>query len=178
LQEQTKKNIFGGYADQNFFCTNQYKHSTKAFVFDLNKKKKYSVKSGMEGNAIYGHQSYGACFGGSEVIFLQQNSPTVTFRPQNTYSDQIQNQSLQNPFGGGVAAMPTMFQASSIIEVIEEMEEFKIHYEGIKKVQQQFQNQYLNQGVFQPQLVNSNNNAKAASSGSEDNSDKEEKDSD
>ena len=60
--------VFGGFTDVAWdSTTNDFKKTTKAFVFSIDRKSKYHVKPGSESKAIYSHSSYGPTFGSAIV---------------------------------------------------------------------------------------------------------------
>ena len=65
---------FGGYTSINWDNTSSnYKKDELAFIFSLNKKKKFKIKSGNVGNAIYCTSSYGPIFGNGHDFYIVNN---------------------------------------------------------------------------------------------------------
>jgi len=106
-----------------------------ASFFDLNKKKKYAIRPGMESQALYPHLNAAAIFGASEVTFLKSNQPNFTFNPGQNYTENPNEQQQNNGLGFQFNQGPSIFQTG----MIEEMEVFKIDYKGIKKAPNQNQ---------------------------------------
>jgi hypothetical protein len=119
-----KKKIFGGYSDQTW-KTNQgeSKYSKVAFIFDLTNKMKYKINPGNEDFAIKPLAKMGPSFGHKDFICcLSQNKQAIQFYPDHSYGKKgMQNHNLPNP--------------QVVDEGLEELEVFKINYEGIQEVQ-------------------------------------------
>ncbi len=59
---------FGGYTTNTWEPNGNYKKDELAFLFSLNKKKKYNIKNDQIQNAIYGHSSFFAFGGGHDLM--------------------------------------------------------------------------------------------------------------
>lgn len=70
--------IFGGFADLEWTSQNAYKNSNNTFLFSIDKKGKYPVKSGGQSNAMYCYSTYGPTFGGGHDIYICDNCNTTT----------------------------------------------------------------------------------------------------
>lgn len=71
--ENTGK-IFGGYLDKNWETKEAWINSSKAFVFSINNKEMYPLKSGHEMYAAYAGASYGPSFGGGYDFHISGKS--------------------------------------------------------------------------------------------------------
>jgi len=77
IQSNSSNKIFGGFTDQDWTATNNYKNSSNAFVFSITEKEKFFLKPNMQVNSTYGHVSYLACFGSGFDFYLCDNCNTV-----------------------------------------------------------------------------------------------------
>jgi hypothetical protein len=149
LAKNAQKNTYGGYADQTWNITGGYKPSQNSFIFDMSKKKKYPVNSNQIPNALFPHVNAGPSFGYTEFVCLQNNQQNIIFNPRQCYGE---NQNQAFGFGGSKGGQP--------YEVLEELEVFKISYEGIPKVDSGFnQNQFGYNNQFPGGFSNSNTQA-------------------
>lgn len=62
--------VFGGYSDQTWNVTNNYKNSTNTWIFSMDAKEKYVQKSGQAHYAVYCNTNYGPTFGGGHDIYI------------------------------------------------------------------------------------------------------------
>jgi len=65
--------IFGGFTDLTWNVSGNYKMSTKSWIFSLDAKARFGVKSNTQGYAIYAGQGYGPTFGGGHDIYIASN---------------------------------------------------------------------------------------------------------
>jgi len=72
IAKSSQGRIFGGYSDQKWNVSNNYKQSDKAWLFSIDEKEKFPVKKG-NNQAIYAHQNYGPTFGGGHDLFICMN---------------------------------------------------------------------------------------------------------
>jgi len=75
LVRSNYKKIFGGYADQTWNATSNYKASSKCFIFSLTEKEKFINKNSTYG--IYANHNYGPTFGGGHDFYLCNNCNTT-----------------------------------------------------------------------------------------------------
>ncbi len=68
----TKNNIFGGYNPLSWNSSGGYQNSNLSFLFSLNKKKKYTIKQGLEQYAFYWNKEYFAFGGGYDLCIFNQ----------------------------------------------------------------------------------------------------------
>ena len=69
--------VFGGFTDVAWDSTETYKNTKNAFLFSVDRKKKYDIKPGSENSATYSYTSYGPTFGGGHDIYICDNSNTA-----------------------------------------------------------------------------------------------------
>jgi len=81
--------VFGGYSDQTWNVTNNYKASQKTWLFSIDEKQKFPIMSHGHASAIYAQTNYGPTFGSGHDLF-------ISLAPQ-----QKQNQFGGFGFGGG-----------------------------------------------------------------------------
>ena len=72
LVKSTTKNLFGGYVTTAWHSNNSLSSAPGSFLFSLDKQTKHKIYKN-EGEAIYGHQSYGPIFGGGHDLVLFNN---------------------------------------------------------------------------------------------------------
>ena len=78
---------FGGYTSINWDnTTNNYKKDELAFIFSLNKKKKYKIKSEKIGNAIWSGSNYGPIFGSGHDFYISNNCKSSSSGTNTPYS--------------------------------------------------------------------------------------------
>ena len=65
--------VFGGYSDQSWTSTSNYKTSTNLWIFSLDAKEKYKLKNANSNQGVYCHTSYGPTFGGGHDIYISNN---------------------------------------------------------------------------------------------------------
>ena len=63
---------FGGYNPLFWDQSSSYKKDILTFIFSLDKKKKYTLKSGQESNSVYGDSSWVAFGGGFDIGIYNQ----------------------------------------------------------------------------------------------------------
>jgi len=73
LVESNLKKIFGGFTDQNWEVTSNYKQTTNAFLFSVTDKEKYNLKSSGSSQATFSNANYLPTFGGGHDFHLSQN---------------------------------------------------------------------------------------------------------
>ncbi len=82
LIRSTNGNIFGGYTEQSWSGSGQYKTDRNAFIFSLINKQNKPLKMKCEKceNAIYGnsYSGHGPTFGGGHDFYISDNSNTNT----------------------------------------------------------------------------------------------------
>ena len=78
-------NVFGGYTEQSWSGSQQYKTDLSAFIFSLiNKQNKpLKMKCSKCQHAIYCHNSYGPIFGDGHDFVISDNSNTNTNSPSS-----------------------------------------------------------------------------------------------
>jgi len=64
----TNGNIFGGYSDQTWQVTNNYKNSKNCWLFSIDHKEKYPVK--INTYATYTNSAYGPAFGSGHDLYV------------------------------------------------------------------------------------------------------------
>jgi len=69
IVKSTSGNIFGGYSDQSWKVTNNYKTSNNCWLFSIDHKEIYPVKKNNT-QAIYTYSSYGPTFGGGHDLYI------------------------------------------------------------------------------------------------------------
>ena len=82
----TKNYIFGGYNPISWNSSGSYQNSNLSFLFSLNKKKKYTIKQGLEGYAIYFNKDRLAFGGGHDLCIFNQctyNNNSYTNSPHS-----------------------------------------------------------------------------------------------
>jgi hypothetical protein len=71
---------FGGFTSREWIMNNNYYSDNSAFIFSINNRKKYEIKSGNSSNAIYGCSGYIAFGGGHDFIIYddctRKNNPS------------------------------------------------------------------------------------------------------
>ena len=66
--------VFGGYSDQSWTSTSNYKTSNNLWIFSLDAKEKYKLKNENAHQGVYCNASYGPTFGGGHDIYVCNNS--------------------------------------------------------------------------------------------------------
>jgi len=70
--------VFGGYSDQTWDNTNNYKASSKAWLFSIDEKQKFPIMSHGTASAMYTYQNYGPTWGSGHDLYIylgqQQNN--------------------------------------------------------------------------------------------------------
>lgn len=69
IVKSTQGKIFGGFSDQKWTVTNNYKQSDKTWLFSIDEKEKFPVKKGNT-QAIYAQTNYGPTFGGGHDLYI------------------------------------------------------------------------------------------------------------
>ena len=69
--------VFGGYSDQSWKSTSNYKTSNNLWIFSLDAKEKYKLKNENSQQGVYCNASYGPTFGGGHDIYVCNNSNTT-----------------------------------------------------------------------------------------------------
>jgi len=62
--------VFGGYSDQTWNVTNNYKASQKAWLFSIDEKQKFPIMSHGQASAIYAQTNYGPTFGSGHDLYI------------------------------------------------------------------------------------------------------------
>jgi len=75
--------VFGGYSDQKWTVTNNYKQSDKTWLFSIDEKEKFPVKKGNT-QSVYCNQGYGPTFGGGHDLYICLNAANFG---QQSYSN-------------------------------------------------------------------------------------------
>jgi len=75
LNDQNK--IFGGFTDQDWTITSNYKVTDNAFLFSITEREKYPLKSGGNIYASYAYSNYLPTFGGGHDFYLCENCNNV-----------------------------------------------------------------------------------------------------
>ena len=88
---------FGGYTTNTWELTNNYKKDELAFLFSLNKKKKYNIKNKEIQYAIRGHKDYFAFGSGADLWIYDK----CTSRSDNGCCCSSYNTTLQYELNGG-----------------------------------------------------------------------------
>jgi len=70
LIRATNKKVFGGYTDLSWNRDDQYQSTDKSFLFSMDFKEKFKLKSGHAQYAIKGSKELGPCFGGGHDLRL------------------------------------------------------------------------------------------------------------
>jgi len=70
LVQATTGNIFGGFSDQDWTVTSNYKSTLNTFIFSITHKEKYFLKPANQTTATYTHPNYLATFGGGHDFNL------------------------------------------------------------------------------------------------------------
>jgi hypothetical protein len=113
--------IFGGFVeDQDWSNTSNYKATTKAFIFSVTNKKKYPLKSGTSGNAIYTN-NYLPTFGSGHDIYCATNGD----QNNTNYSN------FPNGYEGGSDTKESLVGAYNF--TLKEIEVFQVEYSGKMK---------------------------------------------
>jgi len=68
IVKSTSGNIFGGFSDQSWKPTNNYKKSNNCWLFSIDHKELYPVKNNIQ--ATYTNFSYGPTFGGGHDLYI------------------------------------------------------------------------------------------------------------
>ena len=69
------KRVFGGFAaDLDWNVTNNYKNSTKTWLFSLDEKEKYPIRPSNAYHATYANTGYGPTFGGGHDLYISLNN--------------------------------------------------------------------------------------------------------
>jgi len=76
IQSNNNK-IFGGFTDQDWTVSANYKTSSNVFLFSITEKQKFFLKPNMAQNSSYGNASFLATFGGGHDFCLSDNCNTV-----------------------------------------------------------------------------------------------------
>ena len=74
----------GGYTIVDWDLSGGYKKDELAFLFSINKNKKYPIKKGCESNAIWTGQNYGPLFGAHDIRFYLDMKKDITNNYCNT----------------------------------------------------------------------------------------------
>jgi DNA-binding ferritin-like protein (Dps family) len=129
IARTTKKAIYGGYADQSWdvIPNVEEKESKSAFVFDMSKKKKYPINPGCNASAIKTMPNHGPCFS-DDVRFIENDQPKIIFKLRLPYVEDFETMYKYLMFKEG----KPIFE--DIDEPLDELEVFKISYEGIPAV--------------------------------------------
>jgi len=72
IARSTNGNIFGGYSDQTWQVTNNYKQSKNCWLFSMDHKEKYPVK--INAYATYTNSAYGPAFGSGHDLYVNLTS--------------------------------------------------------------------------------------------------------
>jgi len=83
VQSNSKNRIFGGFTDQDWAVTYNYKNSYNAFVFSITEKEKFFLKPSMQKYSTYGHGNYLACFGGGFDFRICDNCNSMSNSDSN-----------------------------------------------------------------------------------------------
>lgn len=62
--------ICGGYSDQKWNLTNNYKQSAKTWLFSIDEKQKFPIKQANVTYATYSNAGYGPTFGGGHDLYI------------------------------------------------------------------------------------------------------------
>jgi len=76
LVHNDQNKIFGGFTDQDWTITSNYKVTENAFLFSVTEKEKYPLKSGGSTYASYAYSNYMPTFGGGHDLYLCENCNT------------------------------------------------------------------------------------------------------
>jgi len=117
IQSNNNK-IFGGFTDQDWTNSANYKTSSNVFLFSITEKQKFFLKPNMAQNSSYGNASFLATFGGGHDFCLRDNCNTV-------------NTSYSN-FGHSYETngKPKEFLTGSYNFTVKEIEVYKVEYTG------------------------------------------------
>jgi len=86
--------IFGGYSDQTWNVTSNYKSSTKTWLFSIDEREKFPIMSSGAPHATYTLDGYGPSFGSGHDLHINFSSPS------SSYSN-VGNAYQLNPGAGG-----------------------------------------------------------------------------
>ena len=80
IVETTTGNVFGGYTDLSWGTSSgAYVKSSNTFLFRLRPStKRYDIKAGKEGNAMYTNSGYGPTFGGGHDLYIVSSALSST----------------------------------------------------------------------------------------------------
>jgi len=117
IQSNNNK-IFGGFTDQDWTNSGNYKSSCNAFVFSITDKEKFFLKPSMEQYSIMASASYLVAFGGGHDFCLSDNCNSV-------------NSSYSN-FGHSYETngKPKEFLTGSYNFTVKEIEVYTVGYTG------------------------------------------------
>jgi hypothetical protein len=65
--------VFGGYSDQTWNNTNNYKASQKAWLFSIDEKQKFPIMSHGAASAVYTYPNYGPTWGSGHDLYIYLN---------------------------------------------------------------------------------------------------------
>jgi len=118
LVESSLKKIFGGFTDQDWEITSNYKKTANAFLFSITDKEKYNIKPAGQVNATYTLANYLPTFGGGHDFYLAENGNQNSSNYANFGTSYETNGKTRDDLAGAYT-----FQ-------IKDVEVFKVEYSG------------------------------------------------
>jgi len=76
LVHNDQNKIFGGFTDQDWTITSNYKQTDNAFLFSISEREKYPLKAGGNVYGSYAYSNYLPTFGGGHDLHLCENCNT------------------------------------------------------------------------------------------------------